>query len=74
METRGIDESMISALYPSLPDDYFEKHPEIRLGPEIKDASKIRPFIRRRDLNNNPEIYEDNKPRYAWEIGVEVDF
>lgn len=74
MKERGKDESVLSCLCPSLPDDYFEKHPDIVLEKRKNEKLSIRPFIGRVDLNNDPNLDEDNKPKNVWEIGVEFDF
>ena len=71
---RGNDESVLSCLYPSLPDDYFEKHPDAVLGKKKKEKPSVRPFVGRIDLNNDQNLDEDNKPKNAWEIGFKFDF
>lgn len=36
--------------------------------------SKIKPYVRSRDLNNSEDAPYENKPRTAFEFGIEIDF
>lgn len=74
MEERGIDQSVLSCLFPPLPDDYFERHLDVVLVKPEKQKPKVRPFVKRVDLNNSEDSPGENKPFNAWEIGVNFDF
>lgn len=64
----------LSSLYPEIPEGYFDGKKDIFERPKPKKKS-IYPFIRRKDLNNDPnDWFEDNRPKNAWEIGVKVEF
>lgn len=72
------EQSNLSALYPPLPDDYFEKHPiEFAKEKNIIDKYRdlpIQPFIRKIDLNDKEGTDEENKLHNAWQIGLNFEF
>lgn len=74
MKERGKDESVLSCLFPPLPDDYFETHPEVRLEKPKWKKPPVMPYIKRVDLNDKKDEFDESKPVYAWEIGIKVDF
>ena len=63
----------LSLLYPELPEGYFADK-EDALVQQKKDKPRVRPYIGRRDINNDRSRGEDNRPVPVWEIGVKVDF
>lgn len=65
----------LGALYPPLPDDYFRDKEDVFVQPRGGSKWPIIPYIRRVDLNNNPDIGDEcNKPRNAWEMGIRGTF
>lgn len=68
------DAGVLSLLFPALPADYFERHPDITLEKEGILTPDVVPYVKRRDLNNDGEHSEDNRPKHAWEIGIKIGF
>lgn len=69
----GGDDSNLSLLYPELSPDWFADNPDV-LVPHQRKKPTVRPYIGRRDINNDKSKGEDNRPVPVWEIGVKVDF
>lgn len=73
MENYG-KEDVLSTLYPSVSDDYFDGKEGVFVDSGKKEKPSLTPYIARVDLNNENGGFEDNKPRNAWEIGFEWKF
>ena len=72
-ELLGGDDSNLSLLFPETSPDWFADYPEA-LAPRERVKPKVRPYIGRRDINNDRSKGENNRPVPVWEIGVKVDF
>lgn len=76
------DNSDLSLLYPELPKDYFRDKGDVfekRKNPIEKVIDEynnlpIKPYIKKRDLNNTDDAPGENKPVDAYEIGIRIDF
>ena len=74
------NDSNLSLLYPSLPDNYFENLPDSVFKPNpnpIESLFKkyndmpIKPYITRKNLNAGDD---DAPAKKAWEIGIKIVF
>lgn len=74
------DNSMLSALYPKMPENYFEDKDLLLIENDKNIIDKfvdlpIKPIIRKIDLNNGQDtIGKENKSKTAWQIGISFDF
>ena len=60
--------SNLSGLNQKIESSYFKNKNEV-LKP-VRWRPSISPYLARVDLNNNPKLDEDNRPKYALEIGL----
>ena len=65
---------VLSTLYSPIPDDYFDGKDGIFVDSSKKEEPRLTPFVRKTDLNNGKDAFEDNKPKNAWEIGFNWKF
>ena len=69
-----VKEDVLSALYPPVPDGYFDGKDGIFVDSGKKEEPRLTPFVHRTDLNNSEDSFEDNRPKNAWEIGFNWKF
>ena len=69
------DNGDLCALYPPLLDDYFRDKGDVLVPSQGNQKWTVRPYMRRVDLNNNPDIDDEyNRPKNAYEIGIRGTF
>ena len=76
---KEVTEDSLDRMFPELPEGYFDDKGEFFSTPpknifEVYANSKVKPYIAAVDLNNSEDAPYENRPKMAYEIGVQISF